>query len=97
MPTTPPRYTITDMGSLRDLLDDAQIRWPDVRDRKELLLRLAQAGHESLGHERVQTEASIRLERQRTALAELQRLVNWDAIRDDQAWGRHTPVRREGR
>ncbi len=86
MPTTRPRYTITDTGSVSDLLDDAQSQWPEVRDRKELLLRLAQAGHESLHLERAETEVNMRRERQRVALAGLQRAVDWDAIRDDQAW-----------
>ena len=48
MPTTKPRYTLTDTGKLSELLDEAQRRWPDVRDRKELLLRLAAAGGEAI-------------------------------------------------
>ena len=48
MPTTKPRYTLTDTGALSELLDEAQRRWPDVRDRKELLLRLAAAGGEAI-------------------------------------------------
>jgi hypothetical protein len=44
MPTTRPRYTVTDTGELSDLLDRAQQRWPEVRDRKALLLKLAAAG-----------------------------------------------------
>jgi len=28
-PTTKPRYTITDSGSVSELLDEAQRRWPD--------------------------------------------------------------------
>ncbi|HEV7161909.1 MAG TPA: hypothetical protein VGN25_01510 [Solirubrobacteraceae bacterium] len=86
MPTTHPRYTITDTGSVSDLLDDAQSQWPEVRDRKELLLRLAQAGHESLHLERAESEANMRRERQRVALARLQVAVDWDTVRDDQAW-----------
>jgi hypothetical protein len=86
MPTTRPRYTITDTGSVSDLLDDAQSQWPEVRDRKELLLRLAQAGHDSLHLERAEAEANIRRERQRAALAGLQSTVDWDTISDDQAW-----------
>jgi len=86
MPTTRPRYTITDTGSISTLLDDAQRRWPRVRDRKELLLRLAQAGHDSLHLDRAEAEANNRRERQRAALANLQRTVDWSAIRDDQAW-----------
>lgn len=86
MPTTRPRYSITDTGPVRELLDDAQRQWPEVGDRKELLLRLAYAGHDSLHLDRVEAEASRRRERQRSALASLQRLVDWSAIKDDQAW-----------
>lgn len=86
MPTTRPRYTITDAGAVSDLLDDAQRRWPEVSDRKELLLRLARAGHDSLHLDRAKAEESKRRERQRAALARLQRAVDWNAIGDDQAW-----------
>lgn len=51
MPTTKPRYTLTDTGALRDQLDEAQRRWPEVRDRKELLLRLTAAGREAIARE----------------------------------------------
>ncbi|HWY89837.1 MAG TPA: hypothetical protein VNY31_04130 [Solirubrobacteraceae bacterium] len=86
MPTTHPRYTITDTGPVRELLDDAQRQWPGVEDRKELLLRLARAGHDSLRLDRAEAEANDRRERQRVALVNLRRLVDWSAIRDDQAW-----------
>jgi hypothetical protein len=85
-PTTRPRYTITDTGSISVLLDDAQRRWPGVTDRKELLLRLAQAGHDSLHLDRVEADERARRQRQRAALTNLQRTVDWGAIRDDQAW-----------
>jgi hypothetical protein len=51
MPTTQPRYTVTDTGELREQLDLAQIRWPEVRDRKVLLLRLVEAGNEAIARE----------------------------------------------
>lgn len=51
MPTTRPRYTLTDTGTLREQLDQAQRRWPDVEDRKELLLRLTAAGREAIQRE----------------------------------------------
>jgi hypothetical protein len=51
MPTTKPRYTITDTGIVSDQLDAAQRRWPEVRDRKELLLRLAAAGRAAIARE----------------------------------------------
>ena len=55
MPTTKPRYTITDTGKVSEQLDEAQRHWPEVRDRKELLLRLAAAGRAA-----IQREASER-------------------------------------
>ena len=63
MPTTRPRYSITDTGPVRELLDDAQRQWPEVGDRKELLLRLAHAGHGALHLDRDEAEASRRRER----------------------------------
>jgi len=51
MPTTRPRYTLTDSGPIRELLDEAQRRWPEVRNRKELLLRLAAAGRAAIERE----------------------------------------------
>ena len=51
MPTTRPRYTVTDTGELSDQLDQAQLRWPEIRDRKVLLLRLVAAGREAIAQE----------------------------------------------
>jgi len=51
MPTTKPRYTVTDSGAVSELLDEAQRRWPEVHDRKELLLRLAGVGREAIERE----------------------------------------------
>ena len=51
MPTTKPRYTLTDTGELSEQLDRAQRRWPEEADRKELLLRLVAAGSEALDDE----------------------------------------------
>lgn len=59
MPTTKPRYTLTDTGALREQLDEAQRRWPKVRNRKELLLRLAAAGREAIEREAEKREAAI--------------------------------------
>jgi hypothetical protein len=44
MPTAKRPYTITETGELSYQLDQAQQRWPEVIDRKELLLKLAAAG-----------------------------------------------------
>lgn len=59
MPTTKPRYTVTDTGELSRLLDEAQHRWPELRDRKELLLRLAAAGHEAIEREGAERRAAV--------------------------------------
>ena len=48
MPTTKPRYTVTDTGDLSDQLDQAQRRWPEIKDRKALLLKLAAAGRDAI-------------------------------------------------
>jgi hypothetical protein len=59
MPTTRPRYTLTDTGPLRLQLDKAQRRWPDVQDRKELLLRLAAAGQKAIEREAEERKRAI--------------------------------------
>jgi hypothetical protein len=59
MPTNKPRYTLTDTGELSELLDAAQQRWPEVTDRKTLLLRLAAAGGESLSGAAARRRAAI--------------------------------------
>lgn len=60
MPTTKPRYTVTDTGELSKQLDQAQRRWPDVHDRKELLLRLASAGRDAIEREASERGVAIR-------------------------------------
>lgn len=60
MPTTRPRYTVTDTGNLREQLDRAQYRWPDIRDRRQLLLRLVAAGEESIEREAIERGAAVR-------------------------------------
>jgi len=59
MPTTRPRYTLTDTGVLREQLDEAQRRWPEVRNRKELLLRLAEAGRKAIAREAEERKRAI--------------------------------------
>jgi len=59
MPTTRPRYTLTDTGTLREQLDEAQRRWPGVRDRKELLLRLTTAGQKAIEREAQERKSAI--------------------------------------
>ena len=59
MPTTKPRYTVTDSGSVSELLDEAQRHWPEVTDRKQLLLRLAETGHEAIEREGAARRAAV--------------------------------------
>lgn len=59
MPTSKPRYTLTDTGELSALLDVAQRRWPEVTDRKVLLLRLAASGGEAIDAEGVERRAAV--------------------------------------
>ena len=86
MPTTRPRYTFTDTGHLRELLDAAQRRWPEVTDRKALLLRLAEQGHESVELELARLEADERRKRAELALARIPSLVDAELLLSDQAW-----------
>jgi hypothetical protein len=71
---------------MAEMLDLAQRRWPEVRDRRQLLIRLAGAGREAIAAE-VQTEdRAARRERQLTALARGRELIDVDALLGDAAW-----------
>ncbi|MBS1871306.1 MAG: hypothetical protein JSS99_16765 [Actinobacteria bacterium] len=84
MPTTRPRYTVTDTGHTAELLDLAQRAWPEVSDRRQLLLRLTEVGGEAV--ETKLAEQGQRRERQRLGLERAARLVDVDALLGDQAW-----------
>jgi hypothetical protein len=60
MPTTRPRLTITETDELAATLDAAAARWPEVRSRRELLLRLVEQGREVLDNERGEEAARRR-------------------------------------
>lgn len=81
MPTTKPRYTITDTGELSELLNEAQRRWPKVRDRKELLLRLAAAGRDAIEQEASRRGDAIR--QTAGALTGVYRTDELKRLRDD--------------
>jgi hypothetical protein len=77
---------VTDTGEMREMLDLAQRRWPDVHDRRQLLLRLAAAGRDSIAPQ-VDTETRLqRADRQRAALRRAGALVDADALLSDAAW-----------
>lgn len=87
VPTTKPRYTFTDAGDLNELLDAAARRWPEITDRKELLLRLAREGHDALQLGELSRSAEDRRERARAALERIPALVDADLLLSDRAWG----------
>jgi hypothetical protein len=60
MPTARPRLTITETDELADTLDAAAARWPEIRSRRELLLRLVEQGREVLDRERTEVSARRR-------------------------------------
>ncbi|MDQ6776359.1 MAG: hypothetical protein M3071_09120 [Actinomycetota bacterium] len=86
MPTTRPRYTVTDTGDVREMLDLAQRRWPEVKDRRQLLLRLADAGRDFVAVELEASGRERRSERQQAALRRGRDLVDADALLTDTAW-----------
>ena len=86
MPTTRPRYTFTDTGHLRDLLDAAHGRWPEINDRKVLLLKLAEEGRGAIGSHERQLAADERRARAQSALERIHALVDTELLLSDRAW-----------
>jgi len=86
VPTVHPRYTVTDTGDLREMLDVAQLRWPDVGDRRQLLLRLAEAGRDAVSADVQAATRECVGARQRAALCRAAELVDVDELLSDSAW-----------
>jgi len=86
MPTTRPRYTVTDVGELTEMLDLAALRWPDELRRKELLVRLAEVGRDVVARELAEADREGRRERQTAALARIGELVDLEVLLSDAAW-----------
>jgi hypothetical protein len=86
VPTTQPRYTVTDTGDVREMLDVAQQRWPEVHDRRQLLLRLAAAGRDAIAPEVNVEEDRRRREAQMEALRRAPDLVDVDLLLSDAMW-----------
>jgi hypothetical protein len=84
VPTTKPRYTITDTGETAELLDLAARAWPEVDDRRQLLLRLLDAGREVAVREAEDTEQHR--ERQRQALRRATDGLDVKLLLSDAAW-----------
>jgi len=86
MPTTQPRYSVTDTGEVQKMLDLAHRRWPEVHDRKQLLLRLAAAGRDAIAPDVEEGERERRKRLQLAALGRAGELVDADALLADAAW-----------
>jgi hypothetical protein len=86
MPTAKPRYTVTDTGHLAELLDTAQRHWPEIVDRKQLLLRLAEEGHQAVAAAGLARDAQEHSDRVVRALARIPALVDTDLVLADRAW-----------
>jgi hypothetical protein len=67
MPTTRPRLTITETDEVAQALDAAAARWPEVRSRRELLLRLVEQGRAVIDRARADEAARRRDAIQRTS------------------------------
>ena len=86
VPTIRPRYTVTDVGDIAEMLDVAAHRWPDEPRRKELLVRLAGVGRDAVSQELAAADSSRRRERQRDAVGKIRELVDPESLLDDAAW-----------
>jgi hypothetical protein len=86
VPTTRPRYTVTDTGELAEMLDLAARRWPDVHDRRRLLLALAAAGRDSIAEQVGREDRRALHERQERAMESAGDLVDENVLLSDAAW-----------
>lgn len=68
------------------MIDRAAGRWPDTRDRKALLLRLAEAGAAQIGDEAASAEAQERRARQVAAARESAARIDVERLLSDDAW-----------
>ena len=68
------------------MLDLAHRRWPEVSDRRELLLRLAAAGREAIAQEVQAAAGQERRRSQDAALARAGELVDAGELLADAAW-----------
>ncbi len=84
MPTTRPRYSVTDTGKTAELLDLAAQAWPEIGDRKELLLRLAAAGA-AVAERQLHEGEAARAARGR-ALLRSRELLDPEVLLSDHVW-----------
>lgn len=68
------------------MLDLAHRRWPEIEDRRQLLLLLASAGAERVSVELDAAATESRRARQSEALARARELVDAERLLADSAW-----------
>lgn len=66
------------------MLDAAERRWPEVSDRRKLLLKLAEAGAEQVAQE--QESAAARHARQVAAARRIRERTDIDVLLSNEAW-----------
>jgi hypothetical protein len=86
MPTTRPRYTVTDTAEVREMLDLAHRAWPDITDRKQLLLRLAATGRDTVQRTLDENDQARRRGEQVEAMNRAATLVDVELLLSDAAW-----------
>ena len=86
MPTTRPRYTVTDTAEVSEMLDVAHRAWPEVTDRKQLLLRLAATGRDALQRQLDEHDRGRRRAEQIEAMSRATTLMDIDLLLSDAAW-----------
>jgi hypothetical protein len=77
---------VTDTGEVAEMLDVAHRAWPDVADRKELLLRLAAEGRDAVRAHLDGAEDERRRAAQREALARAPERLDVELLLSDAAW-----------
>ena len=85
VPTTRPRYTVTDTAEVSEMLDLAHRAWPEVTDRKQLLLRLAATGRDASTAARRRGPGAATGE-QIDAMNRAATLMDIDLLLSDAAW-----------
>jgi len=86
MRTTRPRYTVTGTGEVREMLDLARRAWPDIAERKELLLLLAGEGRDAVKQRLDEADGADRRAAQRDALERAGTMLDTEALLGDSAW-----------
>jgi hypothetical protein len=68
------------------MLDLAQRRWPEVQDRRQLLLLLASAGADRIASDLDAADGDLRRQRQAQALSRAADLLDTEILLSDTAW-----------